>query len=131
MSFSLRSIFRGGPTPDDAREEPQEPQEPEEPEAPEEPPEPDERHEPAPDAPPPPAPAVPPAPLSLTLEEATTALRAAGADTIRVGFLARAYARAGDAQRVEARSLLVSVLEERLRARDLLVAGQGFELRDA
>jgi hypothetical protein len=122
MSFSLRSLFRGERTPEDTQEEPQEPEGPEEP---------DEPHEPAPALPLPMAPADVPAPLSLTLEEATTALRAAGADTIRVGFLARAYARAGDAQRVEARSLLVSVLEERLRARDLLLPGQGFELRDA
>jgi hypothetical protein len=119
MSFSLRSLFRGERTPEDAQEEPQGPEEPDEP------------HEPAPALPLPTAPADVPAPLSLTLEEATTALRAAGADTIRVGFLARAYARAGDAQRVEARLLLVSVLEERLRTRDLLLPGQGFELRDA
>jgi hypothetical protein len=121
MRFRFGSFLRGGPTPDDAREESQEAQEPQAP---------DEPHEPASEAPAPPAHAAPPGPLSLTLEEATSALRAAGADTIRVGFLARAYARAGDMQRVEARSLLVSVLEERLRARDLLLPGQGFELRD-
>jgi hypothetical protein len=117
MRLRFGSLFRGGPAPEETEEQTQE----EAPE-PEQPPEP---LAPTPTA----APDVPP-PLSLTLGEATSALRAAGADTIRVGFLARAYARAGEADRAKARSLLVSVLEERLRARDLLRPGQGFELLD-
>ena len=71
----------------------------------------------------------PPATISLSLEEATVALRAAGADTIQVGFLARAYARSEEGpEREAARRLFLATLEGRLRSRGLLEEGQCFEL---
>jgi hypothetical protein len=71
-----------------------------------------------------------PAELSLTLEEAVAALRAAGSDGVRVGFLSREYLRAGDEERPGARRRLVAVLTEQLRSRGLLAEDGRFDLRD-
>jgi hypothetical protein len=75
----------------------------------------------------PPEPALP-SELSLTLAEAVGALRAAGSDGIRVGFLSREYLRAADEDRSGARRRLVTVLAEQLRARGLLAEDGRFEL---
>ena len=72
----------------------------------------------------------PPAELSLTLDEAIAALRAAGSDGIRIGFLARDYARAAEEDRGAARKRLVGVLTDQLRARGLLASEGRFELRE-
>jgi hypothetical protein len=67
--------------------------------------------------------------ISLSLEEAKAALRAAGADTIQVGFLARACARSEEGpEREAAHALLLATLEGRLRSRGLVEEGQRFEL---
>ena len=88
--------------------------------------------EPEPQPEPEPEPAEPalPSELSLTLDEAVAALRAAGSDGIRVGFISREYLRAGDEERQGARRRLVSVLTEQLRARGLLAEDGRFELRE-
>jgi hypothetical protein len=71
----------------------------------------------------------PPAELALTLDEAVAALRQAGSDGIRIGFLSREYLRAGDDERPGARRRLVAVLTEQLQVRGLLAQGGRFELR--
>src|SRR5215211_5893079 len=68
--------------------------------------------------------------LVLTLDEAIAALREAGSDGIRVGFLARDYARAAEDDRRATRRRLVRVLEEELRSRGLLAPEGRFELRE-
>jgi hypothetical protein len=84
---------------------------------------------------PPPSPVPEPAPdlpkvLSLTLDEATAALRGAGSDGIRIGFISREYLRAAEEERPVARRKLVGVLTEQLRARGLLAEDGSFELRE-
>ena len=74
--------------------------------------------------------ASPPGELVLTLDEAIAALREAGSDGIRVGFLARDYARAAEDDRRATRRRLVRVLEEELRSRGLLAPEGRFELRE-
>ena len=81
-------------------------------------------HEPEPE------PEGPPAELALTLDEAIAALREAGSDGIRVGFLARDYARAAEDDRRASRRRLVRVLEEELRSRGLLAPEGRFDLRE-
>lgn len=86
--------------------------------------------------PPPPPPPEPetgpdlPKELSLTLDEATAALRGAGSDGIRIGFISREYLRAPEEERATARRKLVGVLTEQLRARGLLAEDGTFELRE-
>jgi predicted component of type VI protein secretion system len=70
----------------------------------------------------------PPSELTMTLEEATTALRAAGSDGVRIGFLSREYRRAAEEDGAAARRKLVGVLTEELRARGLLAEDGRFEL---
>jgi hypothetical protein len=70
----------------------------------------------------------PPSELSMTLEEATAALRAAGSDGVRIGFLSREYRRASEEDGAAARRRLVKVLTEELRARGLLTEDGSFEL---
>jgi hypothetical protein len=86
-----------------------------------------------------PAPAAPdeelPAKVSLTLEEAKEAIRAARGDVIQVGFLAGVYRRhqAEDPRSGEtaaARAQLCEVIAKRLRDRKLLAPDGVFELRD-
>jgi hypothetical protein len=72
----------------------------------------------------------PPGELSLTLDEAVAALRAAGSDGIRIGFLSREYLRAGEEERPGARRRLVALLTEQLRVRGLLAEDGRFELRE-
>lgn len=77
--------------------------------------------------------AEPPATVSLTVEEAKAAIRAAGGDVIQIGFLANAYRR----QRAEepagketaaARKRLSELVAKRLRDRKLLGADGRLEL---
>ena len=75
----------------------------------------------------------PPAELSLTLEEAKTAIRAAGGDVIQVGFLARAYLRHREeepesAETAAARERLCALVAKRLKDRKLLAPDGRFEL---
>jgi hypothetical protein len=84
------------------------------------------RPEPAPE----PAEPGPPSELSMTLDEVTAALRAAGSDGIRIGFLSREYLRASDEERSGARRRLVAVLTEQLRTRGLLAEDGRFELME-
>jgi hypothetical protein len=81
----------------------------------------------------PPFPGVRPAEVALTLEEAKTAIRAAGGDVIQVGFLARAYLRQREegpesAETAAARERLCELLTTRLRDRQLLALEGRFEL---
>jgi len=78
-------------------------------------------------------PAEPPAAVSLTVEEAKTAVRAAGGDVIQIGFLANAYRR----QRAEepasketaaARVRLSELVAKRLKDRKLLAPEGRLEL---
>jgi hypothetical protein len=74
-----------------------------------------------------------PAEVSLTLEEAKTAIRAAGGDVIQVGFLARAYLRHREeepesAETAAAREPLCELVAKRLKDRKLLAPGGRFEL---
>ena len=78
-------------------------------------------------------PAEPPATVSLTVEEAKTAVRAAGGDVIQIGFLANAYRR----QRAEepasketaaARVRLSELVAKRLKDRKLLAPEGRLEL---
>jgi hypothetical protein len=102
---------------------------------------------PAAEAPPEPEPAVepepaPPAPeaelpakVSLTVEEAKEAIRAAKGDVIQVGFLAAEYKRHQDedprsSATAAARKQLCDVIAKRLRDRKLLAPDGVFELRD-
>jgi hypothetical protein len=75
----------------------------------------------------------PPAELSLTLEEAKTAIRAAGGDVFQVGFLARAYLRQREeepesAETAVARERLCALLGKRLKDGKLLAPDGRFEL---
>lgn len=80
-------------------------------------------------------PAEPPPALSLTIEEARAAIRAAGGDVIQVGFLARAYARQRSeepesGETAAARRRLSELVAKRLRDRKLLEPDGRFELLD-
>jgi hypothetical protein len=71
--------------------------------------------------------------LSLTLEEAKRAIRAAGGDVIQVGFLARAYLREREeesesAETAAARERLCALVVKRLKDRKLLAPDGRFEL---
>jgi len=75
----------------------------------------------------------PPAELSLTLEEAKTAIRAGGGDVIQVGFLARAYLRQREeepesAETAAGRERLCALVATRLKDRKLLAPDGRFEL---
>ena len=95
-----------------------------------EPPESELEPEPGPEPEPEPAEAALPSELSMTLDEVTAALRAAGSDGIRIGFLSREYLRASDEDRSGARRRLFAVLTEQLRTRGLLAEDGRFELRE-
>jgi hypothetical protein len=78
-------------------------------------------------------PAEPPAAVSLTLDEAKTAIRAAGGDVIQIGFLARAYLRHREEEpagreAAAARKRLCDLVAQRLEDRKLLASGGRFEL---
>jgi hypothetical protein len=104
------------------------------------------RHEPEPEpaaveAPPEPEPAPPasvqelPAKVSLTLDEAKAAIRAANGDVIQVGFLAGVYKRHQEEdprsrETAAARAQLCELIAKRLRDRKLLAPDGVFELRD-
>ena len=84
-------------------------------------------------APAPALPAEPPARVSLTLEEAKQAIRAAGGDVIQLGFLASAYGRHREeepesAETAAARRRLCELVAQRLRDRNLLAPEGRFEL---
>jgi hypothetical protein len=71
--------------------------------------------------------------LSLTLEEAKRAIRAAGGDVIQVGFLARAYLRQREEEpespeTTAARERLCALVTRRLKDRRLLAPDGRFEL---
>ena len=75
----------------------------------------------------------PPATLALTVEEARTAIRAAGGDVMQVGFLARAYRRQREEEpesreTAAARKRLSELVAKRLRDRKLLEPDGRFEL---
>jgi hypothetical protein len=82
------------------------------------------------------APVLPPTPpgsLSLTIEEAKSAIRAAGGDVIQIGFLARAYQRQREEEpegreTAAARKRLCDLVAKRLRDRNLLEPQGSFEL---
>jgi hypothetical protein len=90
----------------------------------------------APEPAPPPAPeAELPAKLSLTLEEAKEAIRAAKGDVIQVGFLAGDYKRHQEedprsGETAAARKQLCQLIAKRLRDRNLLAPDGAFELRE-
>jgi hypothetical protein len=92
--------------------------------------------EPVESAPAPPAPEEePPARLSLTLDEAKEAIRAARGDVIQVGFLAGEYKRQQEEdpesrETAAARAQLCELIAKRLRDRKLLSPEGVFELRD-
>ena len=106
-----------------------------------------ERREPEPEpaaveAPPEPEPALPtpveevPAKVSLTLDQAKEAIRAANGDVIQVGFLAGEYRRQHEddprsRETVAARRQLCDVIATRLRDRKLLAPDGVFELRES
>jgi hypothetical protein len=103
-------------------------------------PEPEPQPEPEPAVEPEPVPAAPepelPAKLSLTLDEAKEAIRAAKGDVIQVGFLAGDYKRhqeedPGSGQTVAARAQLCELIAKRLRDRKLLAPDGVFELRES
>jgi hypothetical protein len=78
-------------------------------------------------------PAEPPARVSLTLEEAKKAIRAAGGDVIQIGFLASAYGRHRDeepesGETAAARRRLCELVAQRLKDRKLLAPEGRFEL---
>jgi hypothetical protein len=100
-----------------------------------------EREAPALEAPlePEPAPPAPeeelPAKLSLSLDEAKEAIRAAKGDVIQVGFLAGDYKRhqeedPGSGETAAARAQLCELIAKRLRDRKLLAPDGVFELRE-
>jgi hypothetical protein len=95
------------------------------------PPEPEPQSEP-----PPPAPdEEPPAKVSLTLEEAKEAIRAAKGDVIQVGFMAGEYKRhreedSGSRETAAAHAQLCELIAKRLRDRKLLAPDGVFELRE-
>lgn len=124
---------QGPPEPVGVEEQPEPDPEPEPASAREPEPAPDTEREPELEAasePEPPPPAEPGASqrLALSLEEAIAVLREAGSDTIRVGFVARAYSRADEEERGKARRQLVTLLEEQLRTRGALAPDGSFEL---
>jgi hypothetical protein len=95
------------------------------------PPEPPVAPEPAPPAPE----GEPPVRVSLTLEEAKEAIRAAKGDVIQVGFLAGEYKRnreedPASSETAAARAQLCELIATRLRDRKLLAADGVFELRE-
>jgi hypothetical protein len=78
-------------------------------------------------------PAEPPAAVSLTIEEAKAAIRAAGGDVIQIGFLARAYLRQREEEpagreAAVARKRLCDLVTKRLEDRRLLAPEGRFEL---
>ena len=78
-------------------------------------------------------PVEPPARVSLTLEEAKKAIRAAGGDVIQIGFLASAYGRHRDeepesGETAAARRRLCELVAQRLKDRKLLATEGRFEL---
>jgi hypothetical protein len=78
-------------------------------------------------------PAEPPAAVSLTIDEAKTAIRAAGGDVIQIGFLARAYLRQREEEpagreAAAARKRLCDLVAKRLEDRKLLAPEGRFEL---
>ena len=78
-------------------------------------------------------PAEPPAKVSLTVEEAKTAVRAAGGDVIQIGFLANAYRRQreeepGSKETAAARQRLSELVAKRLKDRKLLAPEGRLEL---
>jgi hypothetical protein len=80
-------------------------------------------------------PAAPPNEVSLTIDEAKAAIKAANGDVIQIGFLASAYQRHREedpagAETVAARKRLAELVGQRLRDRDLLSPRGFFELRD-
>ena len=85
-----------------------------------------------------PAPALPgepPAAVSLTIDEAKAAIRAAGGDVIQIGFLARAYLRQREEEpagreAAAARQRLCDLVAKRLEDRKLLAPEGRFELLD-
>ena len=87
-------------------------------------------------APPPPVPeAELPAKVSLTLEEAKEAIRAAKGDVIQVGFMAGEYRRHQEedprsGETAAARAQLCELIAKRLRDRKLLAPEGVFELRE-
>jgi hypothetical protein len=90
-------------------------------------------------APPPPPASAPepevPAKVSLTLDEAKEAIRAAKGDVIQVGFLAGEYRRhraddPGSGETAAARAQLCELIAKRLRDRKLLAPDGVFELRE-
>jgi hypothetical protein len=107
-----------------------------EPAAPSEPEPAPERERPAPIAQPsPPAPEELPAKVTLTLDQAKAAIRAAKGDVIQVGFLAADYKRHQEddprsADTTAARRLLCDLVAKRLRDRRLLAPDGIFELRE-
>jgi hypothetical protein len=105
--------------------------EPEPPVAPEPAPEPPVAPEPAPPAPE----GEPPVTVSLTLEQAKEAIRAAKGDVIQVGFLAGDYKRnreedPASSETAVARAQLCELIATRLRDRKLLAPDGVFELRE-
>lgn len=78
-------------------------------------------------------PAEPPAAVSLTIEEAKTAIRAAGGDVIQIGFLANAYRRQREEEPASretaaARERLSELVAKRLKDRRLLAPEGRFDL---
>jgi hypothetical protein len=101
--------------------------------------EPEPEPEPEPAVAPEPAPPAPaeelPAKLSLTLDEAKEAIRAAKGDVIQVGFLAGEYKRHREedprsGETAAARAQLCELIATRLRDRKLLAPEGVFELRE-
>jgi len=80
-------------------------------------------------------PGEPPAAVSLTIDEAKAAIRAAGGDVIQIGFLARAYLRQREEEpagreAAAARQRLCDLVAKRLEDRKLLAPEGRFELLD-
>ena len=78
-------------------------------------------------------PSEPPARVSLTLEEAKRAIRAAGGDVIQIGFLASAYGRHREeepesGETAAAHRRLCELVAQRLKDRKLLAPEGRFEL---
>lgn len=83
--------------------------------------------------PPPVLPAEPPTAVSLTVDEAKAAIRAAGGDVIQIGFLANAYRRQREEEPASreaaaARERLSELVAKRLKDRRLLAPEGRFEL---
>jgi hypothetical protein len=81
-------------------------------------------------------PAEPPATVSLTVDEAKAAIRAAGGDVIQIGFLANAYRRQREEdpagrETVAARQRLSELVARRLKDRRLLAPEGRLELLEA